>query len=79
MDGNYINDTWLNPHNKNGYNFVYTASANGMTYSMEADVLIPNVTGIHTYCVDQGGIIMEGPAPGMGTANGCVGGNPIGS
>jgi hypothetical protein len=79
VTGNYINDTWQNPNNKNGYSFVYTAGADRMTYSMEADALIPNVTGTHTYCVDQGGIIVGSLVPGIGTATGCVGGTPIGT
>lgn len=78
-DGGYINDTWMNPHHKNGYRFVYTANPNGAVYSMEADVLTPNVTGVNYYCVDQTGIIVSGPVAGLGTADGCVGGKPVGS
>jgi prepilin-type N-terminal cleavage/methylation domain-containing protein len=79
MEGGYINNTWMDPHNKDGYSFVYAASPNGVMYSMEADVLKPNVTGVNYYCVDQTGIIVGGSAPGLGTASGCVGGTPIGA
>ena len=79
MTEGYVNDTWVNPNNKDGYSFVYTAGANGRAYSMEADPLQPNITGVHAYCVDQGGIIMQSLDPGIGTANGCVGGDPIGT
>ena len=79
MEQKYINETWLNPNSKNGYSFVYAVGATGTTYSMEADVLQANVTGINYYCVDQTGVIMKGPAAGMGTATGCTGGNPIGT
>ncbi len=79
LDGDYINETWANPHNKNGYSFVYTAGATRLTYSMEADVLQMNITGTHFYCVDQTGVIVGGSEAGLGTANGCVGGTPIGT
>lgn len=79
MERNYINETWLNPNSKNGYSFAYKASADGSTYSMEADVLRQDITGTHTYCVDQSGIIVGGPEPGLGTSAGCVGGNPVGA
>ncbi len=79
MNAGYINDSWSNPNSKDGYSFVYAVSANGAAYSMEADVLKLNITGVKTYCVDQAGVITEGPDPGLGTDNGCVGGTPIGS
>ncbi|HOW59992.1 MAG TPA: type II secretion system protein [Candidatus Omnitrophota bacterium] len=75
---NYLDNTWLNPGNKHGYNFVYTVNPNGAVYSVEADVLNFNVSGIHYYCVDQSGVIVMGNAAGLGTVNGCVGGTPIG-
>lgn len=77
INGGYINDTWLNPNSKDGYSFTYVANADGTTYSMEADALEQNITGSRTYCVDQTGILVAGPAPGLGTAAGCVGGTPI--
>jgi len=79
IDQKYINESWLNPNSKDGYSFVFTASPDGTTYSMEADTLKQDVTGVHTYCVDQTGIIVSGPEPGLGTAAGCVGGTPVAS
>ena len=78
INENYLDTTWLNPGNKHGYNFIYTLGGGGSTYSMEADVLTPNVTGINYYCVDQTGVIVSGTMAGLGAASGCVGGTPIG-
>ncbi len=75
----YLDQTWLNPGNKHGYSFVYMRDGTGALYSLEADVLTPNVTGTNYYCVDQTGIIVSGPAAGLGTAAGCSGGTPIGA
>ena len=76
---NYIDATWVNPGNKHGYNFAYSPGAAGVTYALEADPLTAGTTGINFYCVDQTGTIVVGAAAGLGTANGCVGGTPIGS
>ena len=78
IDENYLDVTWLNPGNKHGYTFNYTSPGNHTAYSVEAEVLTPNVTGVNYYCVDQTGVIVRGSEVGLGTANGCVGGNPIG-
>ena len=75
----YLDQTWLNPGNKHGYSFAYMRDGTGALYSLEADVLTPNVTGTNYYCVDQTGIIVAGSAAGMGTAAGCFGGTPIGA
>ncbi len=79
INQNYLDSTWLNPGNKHGYSFVYTLDGTGALYSLEADVLTPNVTGTNFYCVDQSGVIVSGSAAGLGTATGCVGGTPIGA
>jgi prepilin-type N-terminal cleavage/methylation domain-containing protein len=78
INENYLDTTWLNPGNKHGYVFSYALGAGGLTYSVEADVLTPGVTGVNFYCVDQTGVIMRDTASGLGTANGCAGGAPIG-
>ena len=75
----YLDTTWLNPGNKHGYVFSYASVGSGLTYSVEADVLTPNVTGVNYYCVDQTGVIVRGAAAGLGAAIGCIGGNPIGN
>lgn len=77
MNQNYIDSNWFNPGNRHGYNFSYVISANGGTYSLEADPVTPGITGVNIYCVDQTGIIVRGVAVGLGTAGGCVGGSPI--
>lgn len=74
---NYLDNTWLNPGNKHGYNFIYTLAPTGISYSLEADVLSANVTGVNYYCVDQTGVMVMAAAPGLGTVNGCIGGTPI--
>ncbi|MFA7255278.1 MAG: prepilin-type N-terminal cleavage/methylation domain-containing protein [Candidatus Omnitrophota bacterium] len=79
IEQKYINESWLNPNSKDGYSFTFVASADGTTYSMEANALKQDVTGQHTYCVDQTGIIVGGPEPGLGTPAGCVGGAPVGA
>jgi prepilin-type N-terminal cleavage/methylation domain-containing protein len=78
MSENYLDSTWQDPGNKHGYIFNYVPGATSEIYSMEADPLTPNVTGVNYYCVDQTGVIVRGAAAGLGTASGCVGGNPIG-
>lgn len=74
---NYIDDTWLNPGNRHGYEFSYSLGAAGDTYAIEAAPLTPGTTGVNYYCVDQSGVIVRGAAAGMGTAAGCSGGTPI--
>ncbi len=78
INENFLDATWENPGNKHGYIFLYALGGTSETYSVEAKVLMPNVTGINYYCVDQTGVIVRGSEVGLGTANGCVGGNPIG-
>jgi prepilin-type N-terminal cleavage/methylation domain-containing protein len=75
----YIDATWINPGNKHGYSFVYTVGNGGATYSLEADPLQAGITGVNFYCVDHTGVIVLGPAAGLGTANACVGGTPVGT
>ena len=77
INENYLDATWMNPGNKHGYVFLYALAGNGVSYSVEADVLTPNVTGINYYCVDHTGVIVRGAAAGLGAAHGCVAGNPI--
>ncbi|MDD5225939.1 MAG: prepilin-type N-terminal cleavage/methylation domain-containing protein [Candidatus Omnitrophica bacterium] len=79
INDNYLDTTWLNPGNKHGYIFSYAIAGNRDTYSVEANVLTPNVTGVNYYCVDNTGVIVRGPTTGLGTSSGCVGGSPIGS
>lgn len=79
INENYLDATWLNPGNKHGYNFIYLVGGGGALYSLEASVLTPDVTGTNYYCVDQTGIIVSGPAGGLGTVTGCVGGTPVGA
>lgn len=76
---NYIDNTWVNPGNKHGYDFVYAVNAGSGTYTLEADPLMVGITGINFYCIDQTGVIVIGAAAGLGAAGGCVGGNPIGT
>ncbi|HNX69530.1 MAG TPA: type II secretion system protein [Candidatus Omnitrophota bacterium] len=78
IDEHYLDTTWTNPGNKHGYNFVYNPSGTSLSYSLEASILNPGVTGIHYYCVDATGVVVMGAAEGMGTSAGCVGGEPIG-
>jgi len=75
--GDYINNTWIDPGRRNGYRFIYAPSDDGTTYSMEADPLELNATGVHTYCVDQTGVTVRSSEAGIGTAEGCVGGEPL--
>lgn len=77
IDQNYLDDAWLDPGNRHGYDFVYAVSGDGSGYSLEADVLTENVTGINYYCVDQTGVIVKGDDAGMGTDSGCEDGTPI--
>jgi prepilin-type N-terminal cleavage/methylation domain-containing protein len=74
---NYLDTTWTNPGDKHGYVFSYALGGSGTTYSAEADVLLPGVTGVNYYCVDQTGVIVRDAGGGLGTPAGCVGGNPI--
>lgn len=74
---NYIDNTWLNPGNKHGYNFNYQTGAAAVTYALEAMPLTQDVTGTNSYCVDQSGVIVFNVGGGLGTANGCVGGAAI--
>lgn len=74
---NYLDDTWINPGTRHGYSFVYTLGNAGVTYSHEAIVINPGVSGINYYCIDQSGVVVQAPAAGMGTAGGCVDGTPV--
>ena len=76
---NYIDETWLNPGNRHGYQFLYSLGGGGDTYALEAGPVTAGITGVNFYCVDQSGIVVRDVAAGLGTAGGCVGGTPIGS
>ncbi len=78
INDHYLDNSWLTPGNKHGYSFSYSRDASGLVYSLEADPLIANVTGVNFYCVDSTGVIVVGNAAGMGTMTGCVGGAPPG-
>lgn len=74
---NYIDNTWINPGNKHGYNFNYQVGGGGVMYSLEAIPLTPDVTGTNSYCVDQSGVIILNVGGGMGSGAGCAGGVAI--
>lgn len=74
IDQQYLDSTWTNPAQKHGFNLVYKVNADRTAYSLEADVLEANVTGLNYYCVDSTGNIVFSDTAGLGTATGCVGG-----
>lgn len=69
----YLDVTWGN-NQRQGYNYTYTASADGATYAVAATPQIANVSGINSYCVDQSGVIRRyapGQAGAIGNQSGC--------
>jgi prepilin-type N-terminal cleavage/methylation domain-containing protein len=79
VNQSYIDSSWLDPGTKHGYGFVYAVADNSQTYAIEANPLTPGTTGVHSYCVDQSGVLVRGAAAGLATPVGCVGGTPLGS
>jgi hypothetical protein len=79
VNQSYLTGIWLNPGGKDGYAFVYVVADNRASYAVEANPSKPGITGVNSYCVDQSGVLVRGAAAGLATADGCVGGTPVGS
>ncbi len=77
----YLDSSWLNVNQRQGYTYVYLIGVAGRTtFSVGARPVTQNITGVNSYCIDQTGIIRRYP-PGRNPQNigGCpaFGGMPI--
>ena len=75
----YLDSAWNNGQ-RQGYNYTYTASSDGETFSASAAPRAVNVSGVNSYCVDQTAVIRRYAQGGgtVGSATGCdASGTPI--
>lgn len=66
-------DTALGTGTKGGYTFV-TGALTETTYTVNADPITANTTGIRTFFLDQSGVIRQNPAGGAAAT---VASNPV--
>lgn len=69
----YLDSGWSNNGRRHGYSFTYAVGPENATYSIVGTPVIPNVTGVNDYCIDQTGAVYVNA---QGAASGCTGGTP---